>query len=180
MRNLSLAAAAAILAVPASASVTTLGDGYAVSCYRSAEARLANRQTLAECDAAFTEPLMNHDRVATHVNRGILRLIKADYGGAQSDFDAAILLDPREPEAWLNKGILLVKAGKSGDAMAPLDRSLQLRTRRPALAYFARGLANEYRGNVRAAYRDLKQAQALEPEWMEVSRELARYQVRTR
>lgn len=179
MGNLFLAAAAA-LAVPTGASVTTIGDGFAVSCYKSAESRLANQQALAECDSALTEALGNDDRVATHVNRGILRLIKQDFAAAEADFNEAIRLDPREPEAWLNKGILLVKAGRSADAVTPLDRSLQLRTRRPALAYYARGLANEERGDVRAAYRDLKQAQAIAPEWREVATELARFQVRTR
>jgi Flp pilus assembly protein TadD len=118
--------------------------------------------------------------VATHVNRGILRMVKRDFAAAEADFNEAIRLDPREPEAWLNKGILLIKAGRSADAVTPIDRSLQLRTRRPALAYYARGLANEDRGDVRAAYRDLKQAQAIAPQWREVATELARYQVRTR
>jgi Flp pilus assembly protein TadD len=180
MRNLALAAAAAFIALPASASVTVIGDGLAVSCYKSAESRIATQQTLRECDAAFTEALLDHDRVATHVNRGILRLIRRDFAAAEADFNEAIRLDPREPEAWLNKGILLIKSGRSADAVTPIDRSLQLRTRRPALAYYARGLANEDRGDVRAAYRDLKQAQAIAPGWREVTTELARYQVRTR
>ena len=179
MGNLFLAALAS-LAVPAGASVTTIGEGLAVSCYNAAESRLANQQTLAECDAAFTEALTNYDRVATHVNRGILRLIKRDFAAAEVDFNEAIRLNPREPEAWLNKGILLIKTGRSAVAVTPIDRSLQLRTRRPALAYYARALANEDRGDVRAAYRDLKQAQAIAPEWGEVATQLARYQVRAR
>ena len=182
MRNLFLAAAAAVVATgSASASVLVLGGTLAASCYRSAESRLATDQSIRECSDAFaTEGLTPRDRVATHINRGILHLVRNDFSSADADFSAAMALDPREPEAWLNKGIMLVKSGKSADAVQPLDRSLALRTAKPALAYYARGLAHEDQGDIKAAYNDLRQAQALAPKWREVSLELARYQVRAR
>lgn len=181
MRYLFLAATAAAFAIsPAQASVVVVGDSLAVSCYRSAEARIADARTIRECDDAFTQAMTPDDRVATHVNRGILRLIQNEFAGADADFAAAMALDPSEPEAWLNRGILRIKQGRSHEALQPIDRSLQLQTRRPALAYYARGLAHEDQGDIRSAYRDLKQAQSLAPSWQEVSQELARYQVRPR
>jgi hypothetical protein len=72
---------------------------------------------------------------------------------------------------------------KAGNGRAALDlaaRSIQLRTRRPAIAYYIRGLAHEQTGNLQAAYADLSRARALAPKWQEPAIELARYQVRSR
>ena len=46
---------------------------------------------------------------STHVNRGILHALKKDYSKALSDYDQAKTLDPDEPEAFLNKGLLLLR-----------------------------------------------------------------------
>jgi tetratricopeptide (TPR) repeat protein len=165
--------------IPTTGSVITLGSSFARSCYLAAEARSATSQAVSECDRAFqVQPLSLDDRVATHVNRGILHMLRRDFGAARADLQAAITLKPREPESWLNLGVLLYNEGDSAGAVPLLDRALELRTRAPALAYFARGLAHEETGNVRAAYDDLRRAQSLRPSWSEPARELARYQVR--
>jgi len=131
------------------------------------------------CDRAITEQgLMVEDRVATHVNRGILYLIRGKVKQAGADFDAALALDPTEPDAWLNKAVLVARYGKSTDAMPFVSKALELKTRRPALAYFVRAMALEDSGNISGAYQDLKKAQALEPRWHEPTAELARFQVR--
>ena len=59
-----------------------------------------------------------------------------------------------------------------------VERALALNTRKPALAYFVRGLANEDRGNVKAAYADLVHARDLAPDWKEPGVELQRYKIR--
>ncbi len=182
MKAVMLAAAAAVLTgtAPASASVLTMGSSYAESCYRSAESRIVRRSALDACDNALaSEALMIDDRVGTLVNRGILRMIGGNLAGANRDFDDALALDATEPEAWLNKGIAQMKAGNSQAAVTMIDKAIQLKTTRPQVAYYARGLAHEDTGNLKAAYADLRRAQELAPDWREPMVELARYQVRT-
>jgi len=171
----------AVVAIPASASaaIVALGNDLAESCYLAAEARNATPNNLETCDRALNEaPLSPRDRVATHVNRGVLHLNRADLRAANADFDAALAMDPNEPEAWLNKAVGHAKFGKSVEALPMVQKALDLNTRRPALAYFVRAMALEDSGNIVGAYRDLRRARALEPKWKEPEIELRRFQVR--
>ena len=183
MRNLPLYAAAATLAAagPAYSSVLTLGGGYAESCYKAAEAQDARAASLEVCDRALNEEaLMPRERMATFVNRGILHLRRTDLKSARADFDAASAIDPTEPEVWLNKAILTVRFGKSSAALPLVEKALAFNTKRPALAYFVRAMAQEDSGNIAAAYHDLQRAQQLEPKWQEPAIELTRFAVRQR
>jgi Flp pilus assembly protein TadD len=177
--------AAALVGLTASsatnASVLTIGGSLARSCFEAAEARMATAQNLRTCDRALMEEALDtHDRVATFVNRGILRLATGDFRAADKDFDRAIAIDPREPESWLNKGVSTIRQGNSAAAVPMIARAIELNTRRPALAFYTRGIAHENRGDVKAAYADLVRARELEPEWDLPAKELARYQVRHR
>lgn len=181
MNSLSLFAATSILvlAVPASAAVLTVGGGYAQSCYRAAEAQDTRRNSLQSCDRALTEEaLSTDDRVATHVNRGILHLRLVRLTDANADFDRALAMDPKQAEAWLNKAVLNARYGKSVEALPMVQKALEFNTMRPALAYFVRAMAYEDSGNIKAAYADLQRARALEPKWAEPKIELRRFKVR--
>lgn len=183
MKAIILASTAALLAstAPAGASIVTIGDSLARSCYLAAEARNATDERLAECNRALTEAALTaRDVVATHVNRGVLRLVREEYRLAEADFDRAIAMDPGEAEAWLNKAIARYQQGDSASALRLAERALLLGTQRPAIAYFARGLANEDTGNLRAAYADLVRARELRPDWDAPAVELQRYRVRSR
>ena len=163
------------------ASILTIGGSLARACFEAAEARSARAQDLQVCDRALIEEaLLSEDRVATYVNRGILRLVGADFRAAEADFDRALALDPREPDAWLNKAVSRLRQDDSTAAMPMITRAIELKTRRPALAFYTRGIANEHRGDIRAAYADLVRARELEPAWDLPAKELARYQVRHR
>jgi tetratricopeptide (TPR) repeat protein len=173
-------AAAATNPVPSSAMAISLGDSNARNCYEAAEAREASAANLAVCDAAFNDGLDRRDTVATHVNRGILKLIRHDYAAAETDFDAALALNPAQAEAHLNKGISVYQRGDSAGAVALMNKAISLETSRPAVAYYARGVAREDVGDIRGAYADLSRARELAPRWAEPQKELARYQVRSR
>lgn len=182
MKAIILASTAALIAstAPAAASVVTVGGSMAESCYRAADARNATDSSLSDCNRALDEQVLSaHDRVATHVNRGILRLVRGEHRLAEADFDRAIAMDAGEAEAWLNKAIARYQQGDSASALTLAERALLLGTRRPAIAYFARGLANEDRGNLRAAYADLVRARELKPDWTAPAIELQRYRVRS-
>lgn len=175
--SLALAAALGIPAASATAAVVTIGNPLALDCYNWAERRDQRPDALDTCTRALKEALDVDDRAATHVNRGVIRMIHRDLAGAEADFNAALALRPSLSDAWLNKGFLRVRTGDGSSALPFLERALQLRSRRPALAYYARGIAHEQAGNVRAAYADLVRARELEPGWSMPEQALARYSV---
>ena len=184
MKRLSLALAAIALclaATPAQSSIISIGNSLAQSCFSLARSRQATSYALETCNRAMNEEALNFDdRVATLVNRGIVHNLRSEFVQAGRDFDDAIELDAAEPEAWLNKAVMLVRQGRNATAMPLIDRALALKTSKPALAYYMRGLIHEEAGNLKAAYADLVRARDLDPNWADPVRELQRYRVARR
>lgn len=177
---LTMAAVLGIQAGSAAAAVISLGTPIAAECYH--HARFGNDEiaALRTCSTALDGSLDVENRAATHVNRGVIRMMRREFAGAEADFNAALTIDPQLPDAWLNKAFLRLRTGDGQAALPLLERALQLRPRRPALAYLARGLAHELSGNLRAAYADLIRARDLEPGWELPAEELSRYRVAQR
>lgn len=172
--------AAGSAAVPASAAVTVIGSSAARICYEASESTaIPSFEILSRCDEALrVEPLTPYEIVATHVNRGILRARIGQVSAALSDFDTALARDPNEPEAYLNKGVVLMRQPNNANEALPLfNMALEKKTRRPALAYYGRGVANEELGNLRSAYEDFRKASVADPKWKEPKTELTRFQV---
>ena len=165
--------------VPAVADAAfTLGGSAAQSCYLSAAERRHDDGSIRECTGALDEKsLTSFDRAGTLVNRGILYLTAGNAAFAVRDFDEAIAIDPAQAEAWLDKAVTQLNAGNSAAALDLADRALKLRTQKPALAYYVRGLAYEQQGQLRAAYASLNTAHRLDPTWNEPTEELSRYRV---
>lgn len=179
MKLTPFALAVAILPSAAAASVITIGGGYAEACYEAAEAHETTARSLDTCDRALAEEaLFANDRVATLVNRGIIRLRRGSLVDAEADFNSALSLNPAEPEAWLNKAILYARHRDSREALPFVAKALENKTRHPEVAYFVRAMAHEDSGNIAAAYRDFQRARSLAPKWREPVTELARFQVR--
>lgn len=174
----SLISAALLFAPPAAMSVTTFGTSHAASCYQAAESE--DLGGIADCDHALKEErLTRYETVATHVNRGILRLRNGASDSALVDFDAAIALDPSHPEAYLNKGGAILRQSGGAKAALPLfTAALDKGTREPAIAYFGRGLAQEQLGRIKEAYFDYKKASEIDPQWDRPRIELARFSVK--
>ena len=181
-RLFALAVLVAAASVPASGAVTVIGSSAARLCYEAADSPLQpSLQDLRHCDQAFDEQsLPLYDTVATHVNRGIIRLRFNRTDEAMADFDRAIRLDPRQPEAYLNRGALLIRLNDPDAALPMFSMALEHETSRPALAHYGRAIANEALGNVREAYFDYTRASELAPEWEEPRTELRRFRVVTR
>ena len=167
--------------VPAGAAVTVLGHSSARLCYEGADSRaMPTPDLVGRCDTALAEEnLTQFDTVATLVNRGILKMRLNSLDEAMRDFDAAIARDPGQAEAYLNKGMALLKQPEGYTAAVPLfSIALEKRTRRPAVAYYGRAVANELGGHVREAYFDYREASRIEPKWREPQVELTRFTVR--
>ena len=179
-----LLAAAAVLAAcgfaaPAGASIVVLGSTDARMCYEAADRpAFPTVQDVRRCDDALQlSSLSAYEVVATHVNRGILRLRRGAIDLAISDFDEAISLDPNQPEAYLNKGAALLRRQNAGEAMNLFTIALEHNTTRPALAHYGRAIANETLGNLSAAYRDYTAASRMAPDWNQPREELTRFRV---
>jgi tetratricopeptide (TPR) repeat protein len=183
LRYVLLAASLAASASAASAAVTVLGSSSARLCYEAADAvSLPAANMVYLCDTALKEDNLSHyDVVATLVNRGIIKMRRGMLDLALRDFDEAIARDPNQAEAYLNKGMALLKQPEGYTAAVPLfSTALEKRTRRPAVAYYGRAVANELGGHVREAYFDYREANRIEPKWREPQVELARFSVRER
>ena len=178
-RKLVLAALLAAVAIPASASVIVIGNNSARLCYEAAESVIPpNMDDMRRCDMALREEALTmRDRVATHVNRGILFLRRNQIDQALTDFDRAIAIDPGQPESYLNKGAALMRLENAAAALPLFTASLERNTTRPELAHYGRAIANESLGNARAAYNDYRRAAELRPGWEEPLVELRRFRV---
>ena len=174
------AAVAAAAASPAIANITVLGNTLARSCFEAAQSNRDYMDGLRHCDQALQESLFDGDRVATLVNRGILRMRVGNLDGAIGDFDEAIERDPGQAEAYLNKGWALLRRDGWNDAVPLFTTALEKRTIRPAIAHLGRGMAYETGGKLKLAYRDYREASALAPTWSRPKDELSRFQVRGR
>jgi tetratricopeptide (TPR) repeat protein len=184
MKPVSLILVAAIAAaLPAHAATQSVGDTPAIACAKSAMAEQpganistpSHRLALANCNKALAGKLLPADRTATLVNRGIVNAAAGNTAAALADYTEALTRSPELASAWLSRGATLMQAGRFQEARADFDRALTLHVERPAIAYFNRGMANEKLGALPAAYRDYKQAQALD--FKAASAELARFQV---
>lgn len=178
-----LLAALLFIVLPASAAaaqaITVIhSNDSAVRCYRAALNEDFDRRNIASCDTALDDPsLTTRNRVATHVNRGILYVHNGDFDQAIADYDAAIRLDPEEPEAYLNKGLAVLRLRDWARAAALLTQAIDLDTRVPAIAHLSRSYANELSGDIEAAYYDAVRAAELAPEWAAAADNLSRFSV---
>src|SRR3546814_11849126 len=85
------ATALVAVAVPAAAAVTVVGGSAAQSCYEAAASTVVLSHDLGVCDRALSEEaLTRSERVATLVNRGILKMRDGRTAAAIVDFDDAI------------------------------------------------------------------------------------------
>jgi len=179
MKTLLLSGALTLALIPSSggAQVMTVTGSAGQSCYHSALDRRHDAEAIAECTAALNQSMTGSDRAGTFVNRGILYMLAGQQDLALRDYNAAIGVDPTQAEAWLNEAVTMVNSGKGSTAIDLADRSLRLRTQKPALAYYVRGLGHEQEGQAAAAYDDLRKAAALDPKWNEPAEQLKRYHV---
>jgi tetratricopeptide (TPR) repeat protein len=177
---LAAVATALLFPLPAAASKVVIGTSSARLCYQAAERRIRpSPDDLQHCEEALAGPalLIGDELVATHVNRGIVRMRRGDLTGAIADYEAARAMDPDEPETYLNHGTALVRSQQAAAALDYFTQALRRNTRRPALAFYGRAVAHETLGNVREAYRDYRRASEIDPSWADPQRELRRFRV---
>jgi tetratricopeptide (TPR) repeat protein len=177
------AAATALAALgTASAAVMVVGSGPERTCYEAAKIARASGVALASCDEALNgDQLSPHDRAATYTNRSVLLLVRNSATAALSDTNRALRIEPSMTAASVNRSAALILMERYQEARETIDQALPLASGMELQrALFNRALANEALGDIKAAYRDLKRAVELDPQFEEAKTELARYQVRSK
>lgn len=178
---LAVSATAALAGAANAHTISVLGSNAdAIACYRAADSEARRPDALETCAAALrSRDLTSYDRIATLVNRGIVRFRLEDFDGAIADFDEAMRIEPAQPDAMINRGITMLAAGHDVEQSAAfIDRGLARGPQRPWVGYYGRAVANELAGRDAAAYRDYKRAQELRPGWSLPRQALARFSVR--
>lgn len=162
----------------AGASVTVIGGGLAEACSKAALSGKSEVRLERTCTEALEkETLSSRDRAGTYVNRGILKMRRANWEGAASDFNEAIHEKPDLGEAYANRGAVSIGMHKYAESLADLNKGLELGVEAPAKIYFDRALAYEGLDDSKSAYFDYQKAVELSPDWEAPKTELARFHV---
>ena len=170
---------AVVVAVPSAQAAVSVfsASGVAKLCYDGAESGSDPGAYIFYCDEALHTFLTPHDRAATLINRGVLRLALSEVTFALSDFDAGLAIDATIGEGYIDRGASLIEKHQYAEAIRDIDRGLALGARRPGLAYYDRAIAHEQLGDLSAAYKDYQQALELQPDFSLASDELKRFKV---
>ncbi len=165
MRGLLFVALSVLLPGAASANTIVIGAGPAQQCFELAQKPHGLKfSQLAACNQALdSKTLAPRDVTATLVNRGILYGRLAQHRSAIEDFDAALRLNPKHIDAYLNRGNALARLGRYYEALIDYDRVIELGGGTNGYAWYNRALANFGLGDRAAAEADLRRAVALAP-----------------
>jgi tetratricopeptide (TPR) repeat protein len=170
-----LVAAAFAVAPAATASTIVLGTGPATACYRAAE--YGRGVDTSACDRALEEPMVNHDRAATYVNRSVLKLRANDAKGALADCEMSIRIDSQMGEAFVNRGAALISLGRPQEAIESLSHGIALGAHKLHYAYYDRAMAREDMGDIKGAYEDYKRALEISSGFKEAADQLRRFRL---
>jgi tetratricopeptide (TPR) repeat protein len=174
------AALTAILALSnaANAAVTVIGGGLAEACSNAAITGKSDRKFEELCTRAIDEEaLTSRDRAGTYVNRGVLKLRRANYDAAILDFNQAVRLKPDMGEGYVNRGAAAIGQHRYPESLADLNKGIALGVDEPAKAYYNRALAYEGLEDAKAAYFDYRKAVELSPDWAAPREQLVRFKV---
>jgi len=161
----------------AEAAISVIGPGPAETCYDAAENGRDASDYIIYCTQALNSVLSTHDRAATYINRGVLKLSLSMTNDALADFDAGLALDPALGEGYIDRGASLIAKRRFADAIESIDKGLSLGAKHPNIAYYDRAIADEALGDIQGAYKDYRQALELAPDFALASEELKRFKV---
>lgn len=166
-------------ATAASAQLVVIGKGDAARCYTYAkQGNQGSYSAIETCETALGENLMPKDHAATLVNQGILYMRKGEHSRAIENYTSALDILPNLTEAHVNMGAALIYLERFDEALVSINLSLEdedSSTRAAALVN--RAILYDHREDYTLAYRDLKAAELLAPDWDMIDNFLARYTV---
>lgn len=174
--SLSLGAMLTTPAADAQTARSRIGRPAAQACAQAANSGQFDDAALALCDAALQDQeLTKTTAIALYINRGAMHLRRKEAALALADFDQVVAREPKNAEAFVNRGAALVMLGRPGQAVAALTEALSYGVKEPHKAFFNRGAAREALGDARGALEDYETALAIKPQWAPAEQELARF-----
>jgi tetratricopeptide (TPR) repeat protein len=181
--QIALFAATGIAALAAGASAQTIvthGVGLAHDCYIYAKVGNDPRTGVEVCNEAIKrEMLTTKDQAATHDNRGVILDTMGRVDEAADDFNAAIRLDPKLGDPYVNLGSMLIKKQQYEAALAHINRGIDLGLNFPHIGYYDRAVAEQLMGRYKEAYYDYKKVLELEPTYQAATERLKDFTVTT-
>jgi tetratricopeptide (TPR) repeat protein len=173
-----LVGATLAFASAAGAAVTVIGGGLAEACANAAITGKSDRKFELLCTQALEqEALSARDRAGTFVNRGVMKLRRANFDAAVIDFNQAVRIKPDLGEGYVNRGAAAIGQRRYADGMTDLNKGIELGVDEPAKAYYNRALAYEGLDDAKAAYFDYQKALELSPDWNAPKEQLVRFKV---
>lgn len=176
-----LLAVIAAMAAPDAAlaqTAVTREIGLAHDCFLYAKGGFKPVEGVQICNMALQrEKLDFRDRAATHDNRGVILAALGRTEAAKDDFNDAIRLDPRLGDPYVNVGAMLIKERRYEEALAQINKGLELGTGFPHIGYYDRALAYDLMGRYREAYYDYRKVLELEPNFTLASERLKDFTV---
>jgi len=164
-----LTASLAVLlgSIPAGAqTIVTLGKGYAHDCFVYAKAGTDPFDGVGVCDMALKEEVLTtKDRAATFDNRGVMLDMLGKTDKAADDFHMASSLNEALGDPHVNLGSMLIKQRRYSDALAEINKGLDLGMSFPHIGYYDRAIAEEMMGSYKASYYDFKKVLEIEPNY---------------
>ena len=161
--RLTLMAALACAAGPASAAVTVLGGGPGNECYLAARFNLDPVTGISACNQALLAPLSRLDRAGTHVNRGVMEAALGQEDKALEDFNQAVLENPRLGDGYLNRGAMLVNRKRYAEAQADMEHGIRIGAPMPEIGFYDLGVMEQALGHTDRARADFLQALSVAP-----------------
>jgi tetratricopeptide (TPR) repeat protein len=158
-------------------AVTVVGnDANARRCSQQVMRGETSDETIRKCTEALGyRHLTQAAQIQLLINRGVTYMRRQENQLALTDFDAVVAIQPRHPEAQVNRGAALLQMHQYGPAIQAFTTALGLGVQEPYKAYFNRGAAREALGDVRGAYEDYNTALEIYPDWGPANVELQRF-----
>ena len=161
-------------ATPIHLMVYNVDDAH--QCSVAGTGQLSNKEQLASCNTALSDPLMTN-RATLLLDRGVVFARMGDKDGALRDYNAAIALSPQLGEAYVSRAALFIDLKRYDEARSDVATGISLGASDMYAAYYNRGVIAEETGNPQAAYADYKRALAIKPDFFPAMREISRFKV---
>ena len=174
MMGLGLLAGMILMPGPVQAqTIVSMGKGWAHDCFVAAKTGSEAVAGVAVCDQALVQEAMNtKDRAATHDNRGVLLDMLGRTDKAAADFRQAMALDPSLGDPYVNLGSMLIKQKGYDDALASINKGLELGVSFPHIGYYDRAVAYQLMGKYKEAYFDYRRVLEIDPHFAQASERL--------
>ena len=114
----------------------------------------------------------NPDRAAAHVYRGLVYYARGNYWNAQSDFKAALEIEPELSEALFNLALTQEKLYYTAAAIETYDKYLELQPKSHT-AYYNRGRLKLSQNKFDDAIKDFESALEIEGRFFDAQNEIA-------